>query len=350
MLEVQGARIGVIGITTPATATATNPKLVADLIFDDPKATLDAVIPEVRAAGADAVVVLAHLDYSLAVIVAKGLKSKADVLFTGHDHGAQNSLNKGTLVVGSGWALRSYTVTSLKVDTSAHATTVISTRLNEVEYPAADPNPVVPNPQVEALVTTWQQKLDVALGEVIGYTATGFPLGGWAEANWSTDAWLAAFPTADVALQNMGGLRQAVPVGPITKATVFGVMPFDNRIISVRITGAQLLENLQGATASCGLGGGCYPAVAGMRFTGTGANVKVTLASGAPLDLAKTYTVLTNDFLYAGGSGYLFGTQDPNGVDMGVNYRDPVVTWTQAKASTAQNPLENFVDDTPRNQ
>ncbi len=350
LLEVQGAKVGVIGLTTPSTATATNPKYVSDLSFEDPEATLEAVIPEVRAAGADAVLVLSHLDHSVALGVARKLGVKPEVFFTGHDHRDLQATANGIAVVGSGWALRSYTVTTLQVDTVAHSAKVLSTRLQPVEYSAAKPNPVVPNPPVAAAVDVWQQKLDVALGEVVGYTATGLPLGGWAQANWSTDAWLTAFPDADMAVQNMGGLRQAVPVGPISLATIHGVLPFDNRIVAVRITGEQLVENLKQATAACGVGGGCYPAVAGLRFSGTGQYLTAKRADGTPIEATKTYTVLTNDFLYAGGSGYLFGEQDPNGVELGVNYREPVVAWTRAKASTEQAPLEGFIDAAPRNQ
>lgn len=349
LLDVQGIRVGVIGLTTPDTATATNPKLVADLAFDEPQPTLEAVVPEVRAAGADVVVVLAHEWGSDLVTAVRGLTAKVDLVFSGHDHLGERTTVGSTLVVGSGWGLRGYTVTTLDVDTGAHSVQVTDSRTATVSYRATSPNPVTPDPAVQALLATWQQKLDAALGETIGYTVTGFPLMSWREANWTIDPWLWAFPDADVAVQNFGGLRQAVPAGPITRATVLGVMPFDNRIIQCRITGQQLLDNLQYATANCSLGG-CYPSVAGMRFTGSGASLSITLASGAPLDPAATYTVLTSDYLYAGGGGYLFGAQDPNGVDMGVSYRDPIVEWTKAQGTTAQDPLEAHVDGAPRNQ
>lgn len=350
LLDVQGVKLGVIGLTTPTTATETNPKLVSDLVFDDPLQTLEKVVPQVRSAGADAVVVLAHVGAVEMAALADALEAKVEVVFTGHDHAAHHSTHAGAVLVGSGWAMRGYSVTTLKIDTGARTATVLGTRQVDVRYASGQANPVTPDAPVAALVASWKAKLDAALGETIGYTASGFGWFTWKEANWTSDAWLAAFPEADVVVQNFGGLRQAVPSGPITKATVFGLLPFDNRIVGVKITGAQLLENLQYATGTFVLGQGGYPAVAGMSWTGAGSSVQIKLASGAAFDPAATYTVLTNDYLYAGGNGYLFGSQDPDGVDMGVSYRDPVVAWTQAQNTTAQDPLENHVDAAPRDQ
>ncbi|HQP37073.1 MAG TPA: hypothetical protein PLI95_17935, partial [Polyangiaceae bacterium] len=68
------------------------------------------------------------------------------------------------------------------------------------------------------------------------------------------------------------------------------------------------------------------------------------------LDLAKTYKVLINDYMYGGGNNYLFGTQDPNATDLGMNYRDPVIAWTEQLGSSSTDPLESHVDPAPRNQ
>jgi len=102
------------------------------------------------------------------------------------------------------------------------------------------------------------------------------------------------------------------------------------------------------ATATCGTFAGCYPAVSGITWTGSGAGVQVSLADGTAIDPAATYRVLVNDFMYA--SGYHFAAQDPAPVDTGVNYRDPVVTWTRALGSTPADPLEGHLDPTPRGQ
>ena len=61
--------------------------------------------------------------------------------------------------------------------------------------------------------------------------------------NLVTDAYLAAVPGADVALNNSGGgLRADLPAGPLTYGSVFEVMPFDNLLVSLRLTGRQLRQ------------------------------------------------------------------------------------------------------------
>jgi hypothetical protein len=86
-----------------------------------------------------------------------------------------------------------------------------------------------------------------------------------------------------------------------------------------------------------------------MTYTGSGSTVAITLAGGAPLDLQATYRVLVNDYMYEAGPYPLKG-QDPTPVDLGVNYRDPVVDWTRQLNTSPSNPLEAHIDSTPRNE
>lgn len=351
IVPVQGVNVGLIGVTTPMTVTATTPKNVANLVFDNIRDTLNTVIPEVRTAGAEVVIVLAHEEQGSMVFVADTMTAHADLILAGHGHNlAHETAKDGTTVACAGANWMSYTVTKLTYDRSQARVTEATTEERTVAYSAADLNPVTPDPAIASLVDGWQSQLDALLGETIGYTASGMAYPSWAMGNWACDAWLAAVPDADVAVQNFGGLRQPVAQGSITKQTVFDVMPFENRLIQVQVTGAQLLENIKmAATSSVEFGGG-YPAVGGMRFTGGGDSLAITLDGGVPLDLNKTYKVLINDYMYGGGNNYLFGTQDPNAVDLGMNYRDPVIAWTQQLGSTASDPIENHIDSKPRNE
>ncbi len=351
IVPVQGVKVGLIGVTAPNTATATTPKNVAGLVFDNIRETLDAVVPEVRGAGAEVVVVLAHEDYLPMILVAETTTSKADLILAGHGHVLAHTIAKsGTPVASSGSYWMAYTLAKLTYDRSQGKVTASTVEQREVAYDSAGPNPVEPDPEMESLVEEWQTKLDAVLGETIGYTETGIAYPSWAMGNWACDAWLSVVPDADVAVQNFGGLRQPVAKGPITKQTVFDVMPFENRLMQVQVTGAQLLENIKMAVGKYVVFGGGYPAVGGMTFTGTGDSLVITLKGGVPLDLAKTYKVLINDYMYGGGNNYLFGTQDPNAIDLGMNYRDPVLAWTEQLGSSSTDPLESHIDAAPRNQ
>jgi len=347
IVRVQGIDVGLIGLTTPSTATATNPKLVADIDFENITETLESVVPEVRAAGAEVVLVLAHQDAYWMNQVAAELTVPVDGIFTGHDHGSLHEVVHGIPVVGSGWGLQGYSVTRFVYDPATEQTSFLDTRFEPVAYAESGSNPVTPDPGLLDLVDGWQAQLDTELGEEIGYTETGITMG-WQEGNWVTDAWLWAFPDADVALQNFGGLRQPISPGVIKLEDVFGVMPFDNAIYELELTGAQLQEDLAIGTESCTMGG-CYIAVGGITFSGTGSSVSVTLQGGAPLDLQATYRVLVNDYMYETGP-YPLKAQDPTPIDLGVNFREPVVDWTRQLNTSPSDPLEAHIDSTPRNQ
>ncbi len=95
-----------------------------------------------------------------------------------------------------------------------------------------------------ARVAYWQAQADAALGQVIGYTRSGLPQRSEMLFNLVTDAWVWAYGTADAAVTNAGGFRQGIDAGPITLADVVGVLPFNNQLVEVAVTGAQLRENL----------------------------------------------------------------------------------------------------------
>ncbi|MFW5740379.1 MAG: hypothetical protein ACOC1F_08430 [Myxococcota bacterium] len=67
--------------------------------------------------------------------------------------------------------------------------------------------------------------------------------------------------------------------------------------------------------------------------------MSVSLAGGAPIDPHATYRVLVNDYMYEAGP-YPLKAQDETPVDLGVNYRDPVIEWTRHIGSSQSDPLE----------
>lgn len=101
------------------------------------------------------------------------------------------------------------------------------------------------------------------------------------------------FPV-DVAIVNLGGLRTIVPQGPITVRKVFELMPFENELVVLWLKGDKLNALLQ-AFASIGGQG-----VAGLTFEIRKGKAENILIGGVPIDLNKTYTVATNDYLAAG--------------------------------------------------
>ena len=121
--------------------------------------------------------------------------------------------------------------------------------------------------------------------------------------NWATDAlWEAAKKAydgrVDIAIVNMGGMRCSWKAGPVTKKSVFELMPFDNRLVILTLTGKSVL-NLCESFARYGAQG-----VAGMRVKIIDNKLASVTVGGKPVDPYKHYTIATSDYL-AGGTDHM---------------------------------------------
>jgi 2',3'-cyclic-nucleotide 2'-phosphodiesterase (5'-nucleotidase family) len=90
---------------------------------------------------------------------------------------------------------------------------------------------------------------------------------------------------------------------------VYSVLPFDNYIVAIKLTGKQIKEALEHGVSAVEEREGRFPQVSGLFFKYSasgerGSRVKEVFVAGRPIDLDKEYTVATNDFLAVGGDGY----------------------------------------------
>lgn len=122
-----------------------------------------------------------------------------------------------------------------------------------------------------------------------------------------TDA-LRWFIDAQIGLCNGGAIRVDLPAGDLTYGNIFDLVPFDNPIVKLQVTGTQLLDVLQNGTNNLPDEDGNFPQISGLRFTVTVSdlsisNVEVLQPDGnyAPLNPNATYTVAVTDFALVGG-------------------------------------------------
>ena len=121
--------------------------------------------------------------------------------------------------------------------------------------------------------------------------------------NWATDAlWEAAKAhydgKVDIAIVNMGGMRCSWPAGPITRGNVFELMPFDNRLVVLTLTGENILDLCQSFVIYGGQG------VAGLRMTAVDGRLADVTIGGMPVDPKALYKVATSDYL-SGGTDHM---------------------------------------------
>lgn len=132
------------------------------------------------------------------------------------------------------------------------------------------------------------------------------------------EAFLAAAKRADLALQNAGGVRIAIPAGAVNMNTAISMLPFTNVLVELTMTGAEIQAALEDAASNHldnKSSDGSHPYAAGLRWNldmskpkgqrFSGLQVK-NRASGAweAINPQRSYVVVTNDFIADGKDGY----------------------------------------------
>ncbi|MBT9177552.1 MAG: Mannosylglucosyl-3-phosphoglycerate phosphatase [Firmicutes bacterium] len=261
-------------------------------------------------AQADLIVVLAHLGQNgnyTSLVLARDVPG-IDLIIDGnsHDFGA---LQVGrTLIVQAG----EFGNHLGRIDVVFNQRGIsIANGLIEAAHSAT----VAQDPRVLEVIHRYNQQVNVIHAQVIGSTTVRLEgeraLVRTAETNLGnlvTDAMLRA-ASADFAVTNGGGIRASIPAGQITRRHVFDVLPFGNLVVTQKITGAQILELLEFSARLLPAQNGGFLQTAGLTYAidttrEAGKRIHSVKIKGVPLELAKVYTMATNDFLAAGGDRY----------------------------------------------
>lgn len=332
LTTIRGVKIGLIGVTTIDTAAQTIAANLGGLTFAPlvPAITREAVA--LRARGATIVIVLAHAGGrctsftnptdlascdAMAEIVDAARQLPAglvDVISAGHTHQAMAHEVNGIAIVEAYATGRSFSRVDLQVDRASG--TVVSRRIyppNDLVPGRYENRPVMPDAAAAAAIAPAVQKARTVKKEPVGVVLeTPFPRGDQqnetALADLITDGMLASVPGADVALGNGGSIRADLPAGPLTYGAVYEVYPFDNRLVTLTVTGDQLARiisyNLQRTARPTEL----LP-IAGFRVDATceGSTLRVALtrSSGMAIRPDDRLTMVTSDFVAGGGDGVL---------------------------------------------
>jgi 5'-nucleotidase len=108
----------------------------------------------------------------------------------------------------------------------------------------------------------------------------------------------------EIALVNGGFIRGSFDEGPITMEDVWRVLPYDNQVARVELSGQQIEEVLRHSVSlGRGLAGG-FLQVSGLSFVIGASGPREIRVNGKPLERERFYSVALTDFLFAGGDGY----------------------------------------------
>jgi 5'-nucleotidase len=356
--EVGGVKIGFIGLTLRATPSVVTPAGVAGLQFLSEVATVNQLVPQLKAQGAAAVVVLIHQggqtsartvqdktcpDFSGPILALADQFDKAvDVVVSGHTHQEYVCLRPdGKLITQTGFYGRLVTLIDLQIDVAGrkviskdannfvvlNGATVKDSNGNPLPLPQGA-NALLPDPAVEQIVRRYGD-LTAPLSEMeVGRLAA--PLERRANAAGEStlgaviaDAFLAGTSdrsygdrAAQIAFTNPGGLRSDLSSSlAVTFGQLFNVLPFNNSLVTMDLSGAQLLRLLeQQWERPQPAGGRILPVSNGFSYTwdasqpegaAPSAGHRVVPGSlrlqGRPIAMDKTYRVTVNSFMASGG-------------------------------------------------
>jgi 2',3'-cyclic-nucleotide 2'-phosphodiesterase (5'-nucleotidase family) len=128
----------------------------------------------------------------------------------------------------------------------------------------------------------------------------------------------------DFCLLNYGGLRVPLPEGEITYERVFELLPFENEMVVITLTGEKTRELFHYLAASVrGM------PVSGIRLTIKNNEPHEVLIGGKEFDINKSYKVLTSDYLAGGGDNMNFFLQPVNYELLGKRVRDAIILHMQ---------------------
>jgi 2',3'-cyclic-nucleotide 2'-phosphodiesterase (5'-nucleotidase family) len=184
--------------------------------------------------------------------------------------------------------------------------------------------------QLIKTIQPYKQSLDGKMHEVIGTAPVALTkktpesnLGNFfAEAVFSRVKHLPNVDTVNTfAMFNNGGLRTSVPQGDIMVGSMYELMPFENKLVVVTLSGERLLKLLDFIAEKDGA------PVAGIRFIIDTKKAKEITINGKAFDVNKTYYVATSDYLAGGGDKFFATDENKDMLKTEVLLRDILIDY-----------------------
>ena len=352
-IDKGGVQVAFVGVETPEAQTKANPALIQGLTFlagNEMYAAVQDQVNAARTAGADIVIVLAHLgvDSSSEPNTSYDLYKKVsgiDFIIDGHSHTVMIKGPNGEKIQSTGTALANVGAVIIdnatkKIESNQlipiwHTEKVGENEVTVYDYTKSDET--VANAAkaiIDPIDADYDQKFAESAVDLNGAKAPGNRTEETNLGDLITDAMMWAIKTKApgvdmtnaVAITNGGGIRAPIAKGDITKKDVNTVLPFGNTLAVVYVKGSELLEALEASTYCTPKSLGGFPQFAGMEvelntaceydandttypgstYFGPKSINRITIktVNGKAFDKDATYAVITNNFLAAGGDTY----------------------------------------------
>lgn len=114
---------------------------------------------------------------------------------------------------------------------------------------------------------------------------------------------------ADIALMTAGSIRDSLKEGPVTRSDIYNLLPYEDRLVTVKIKGNMILSVLEHGFYDAERESGAFPQLAGVKVVvdmaaPSGQRIADYTVNGEPVDPERWYTVALCDNIQRGGEGY----------------------------------------------
>lgn len=322
--DIDGINVGIIGLASQSTPISTFPAHVVDYEFTSYSEAVEIFADSARDKGADILIIIGHITSNEMQALSATASSEGILLIGGgHSHEKVLQESNGVLLIESGAYMQNYIRVDIKYDRENHTAEILSYKIE------ANQNST-PDQSILEIISKWKNRVQTTLSQVIGYCSETISKSSVEMANLVTDSWFYTFPDADVSVTNSGGIRQDIPAGDISLETIVGLLPFENSIVKLELSGNELKDCIR------------YYIIGGMTSVGG-----YYLSDGTPIYDDSVYCVLTTDYLYSVTNNN-FSLYDPIPEETSVNYRQPLIDWLISINTSPADPLNNYLDYTPR--
>ena len=314
IFEFEDLKVGVFGLSTEETKFKSHPDNTEGIKFENEIEVAEKMVKELNEKDVDVIIALVHLGIDgTSTITSKQIAEEVegiDLIIDGHSHQILNEKIGDTLLVQAESYNKNIGVVNIKIEDGK----VVDKEASLITY--EDAKDIEPDPVIEEEIEKLEELNEPMKAVVVGKTKVD--LDGEREdvrtketnlGNLIADAMLESVEQGDIAFANGGGIRASIPAGDITVGDVVTSFPFSNTIAAIEVTGEELVAALEHGVDSYPEQAGHFPHVSGMTYkfnveNPVGERIVEVLVKGEPVDLEKTYVLVTNDFMAAGGDDY----------------------------------------------
>ncbi len=364
VLDIGGQKIGIVGAVTTETPELASPG--PHVKITDDAAAISAEVDALKSQGVNKIIALTHVGYPRDVEKIAKIAG-VSVVVGGHSHTLLSNTDPKAAgpyptMVDNPAGYKVPVVQAASYSKYLGDVVVTFDDNGAVKDAKGDPilldSSIKPDPTILSRVQEMAKPIEELRKKVIGNSQG--PIEGAREVcrvrecsmgNLVADAMLDRTRTQgiSIAIQNGGGLRASIAAGDVSMGDVLTVLPFQNTVATFQLTGAAVKAALENGLSQIDDGAGRFPQVAGLKYSfdkskppGTRL-VSVDVQEGTefkPIDPEKTYGVVSNNYMRAGGDGYaVFAKDGKNAYDFGPNLESVVADYLGA-----HNPYKPYTD------